>query len=299
MVTITSYDEHIVVFKSLQSPKKITYVDQNGRRRSFLVKANDDLRKDQRVMEVFNLLIKYNLKIRKYVVVPISSKLGIIEWIHGLISLKSICMTGQNKQVATEIFKKYKKKLGKHFSTFNSRTKSVLAGWYNDTYKDPVHWHTAKHCYAKTLAIMSAFGYFIGLGDRHCENILVDTRTGDVVHVDLNLLFGRASMLSVPERVPFRLTKNVRECLGVLRETGKFRLYVRGTIRTIVRFRDVIEANLLAFVYDPVAEIRRPGEMIKTFFSKLEGDDLVDRLIKEAVDDGNLGEMYVGWMPFI
>lgn len=27
------------------------------------------------------------------------------------------------------------------------------------------------------------------LGDRHCENILLDTNTGDVVHVDFNCLF--------------------------------------------------------------------------------------------------------------
>lgn len=27
------------------------------------------------------------------------------------------------------------------------------------------------------------------LGDRHCENILMDTNTGDVVHVDFNCLF--------------------------------------------------------------------------------------------------------------
>lgn len=27
------------------------------------------------------------------------------------------------------------------------------------------------------------------LGDRHCENILLDSNTGDVVHVDFNCLF--------------------------------------------------------------------------------------------------------------
>lgn len=299
LATITSYDERIVVFKSLQSPKKIAFVDENGRRRSFLVKANDDLRKDQRVIELFDLLIKCDLKIRKYVVVPFSSKLGIIEWIDGLISLKNICLANENKEIVSHIFKKYKKKLGKDFPVFNRKTKSVLSTWYNDTYKDPIKWHIARHNYTKTLAIMCAFGYFIGLGDRHCENILIDTKTGDVVHVDLNLLFDRAKKLSVPERVPFRLTKNVRECLGVLRETGKFRYYVQSTVRTIVRFRDVIEANLLAFVYDPIAEIKRPGDMISTLFRKMDGEDIVDRLIAEAVDDGNLGEMYVGWMPFI
>jgi len=31
------------------------------------------------------------------------------------------------------------------------------------------------------------------LGDRHCENILLDTNTGDVVHVDFNCLFDKVS----------------------------------------------------------------------------------------------------------
>lgn len=31
------------------------------------------------------------------------------------------------------------------------------------------------------------------LGDRHCENILLDTNTGDVVHVDFNCLFEKVS----------------------------------------------------------------------------------------------------------
>ena len=33
------------------------------------------------------------------------------------------------------------------------------------------------------------WGSFCSLGDRHCENILLDNNTGDVVHVDFNCLF--------------------------------------------------------------------------------------------------------------
>jgi len=42
-------------------------------------------------------------------------------------------------------------------------------------------------------------GYLIGLGDRHGENILYDTQTGDTVHVDLNLIFNKGWDLKVPE----------------------------------------------------------------------------------------------------
>lgn len=39
------------------------------------------------------------------------------------------------------------------------------------------------------------FKPFISLGDRHCENILLDINTGDVVHVDFNCLFEKVSYL--------------------------------------------------------------------------------------------------------
>ena len=61
----------------------------------------------------------------------------------------------------------------------------------------------------------------VRLGDRHCENILLDTNTGDVVHVDFNCLFEKGKTLETPERVPFRLTQNVVDGLGITGVEGK------------------------------------------------------------------------------
>jgi serine/threonine-protein kinase ATR len=75
------------------------------------------------------------------------------------------------------------------------------------------------------------------LGDRHGENILLDTNTGDVVHVDFNCLFEKVNSssselfscanldlqgktLETPERVPFRLTQNLIDGLGVTGTEG-------------------------------------------------------------------------------
>lgn len=46
---------------------------------------------------------------------------------------------------------------------------------------------------------MSMVGFVLGLGDRHAENILIDTLTGDVVHVDFNVLFDKGETLRIPE----------------------------------------------------------------------------------------------------
>jgi len=73
------------------------------------------------------------------------------------------------------------------------------------------------------------------LGDRHCENILLDMITGGIVHVDFNCLFEKASSLMLflctnpdrqgktletPERTPFRLTQNMVDGLGVTGTEG-------------------------------------------------------------------------------
>ena len=42
---------------------------------------------------------------------------------------------------------------------------------------------------------MSMVGYTLGLGDRHGENILFDSVSGDCVHVDFNCLFNKVSFL--------------------------------------------------------------------------------------------------------
>lgn len=62
---------------------------------------------------------------------------------------------------------------------------------------------------------MSIIGYIIGLGDRHLDNVLVDLTTGEVVHIDYNVCFEKGKTLRVPEKVPFRMTANIRTALGV------------------------------------------------------------------------------------
>lgn len=58
-------------------------------------------------------------------------------------------------------------------------------------------------------------GYIIGLGDRHLNNILIDSRSAEVVHIDLGVAFEQGRFLNTPELVPFRLTQNLVDGMGV------------------------------------------------------------------------------------
>lgn len=68
---------------------------------------------------------------------------------------------------------------------------------------------------------MLTFSISYRLGDRHGENILLDSVSGEAIHVDFNCLFEKGKTLQVPERVPFRLTHNVVDGLGVTGVEGK------------------------------------------------------------------------------
>lgn len=58
--------------------------------------------------------------------------------------------------------------------------------------------------------------------------MLFDSESGDTVHVDLNCLFDKGTAFDIPERVPFRLTHNLVDALGV---TG----YEGASARKVVR----------------------------------------------------------------
>lgn len=44
-------------------------------------------------------------------------------------------------------------------------------------------WLERRTRYSRDLAVMSMVGYCLGLGDRHPSNLLIDRKTGGVLHV--------------------------------------------------------------------------------------------------------------------
>ena len=43
--------------------------------------------------------------------------------------------------------------------------------------------------HARSVATTSIVGHILGLGDRHLSNILMDNKSGEVVHIDLGIAF--------------------------------------------------------------------------------------------------------------
>lgn len=76
-------------------------------------------------------------------------------------------------------------------------------------------WRQVVRNYSLSVAVMSVIGYIIGLGDRHLDNVLVKLASGEIVHIDYNVCFEKGKTLRVPEKVPFRMTPNLEEALGI------------------------------------------------------------------------------------
>ena len=97
-------------------------------------------------------------------------------------------------------------------------------------------------------------GYVIGLGDRHLDNILLDFRSGELLHIDYNVCFEKGLRLRVPETVPFRMTATMQAALGVSGIDGTFSSCSEGVLRVLRTNKETLLTLLEAFVYDPLVD---------------------------------------------
>ena len=59
----------------------------------------------------------------------------------------------------------------------------------------------------------------MGLGDRHCENIMIDAACGDCVHIDFGIMFDKVRRAACPEGSLLQSSKLVPST-GVKRESA-------------------------------------------------------------------------------
>lgn len=169
---------------------------------------------------------------------------------------------------------------------------------------------------------MSIVGYMLGLGDRHGENVLLDAKTGEVVHVDLNCLFNKGLQFAIAEVVPFRLTHNMVDAMGITGYDGQFRLACESTLTVLRKHKETLMCVLEPFVHDPLAEWQKPGteskdadksegrNHLKDIETRLAGKQRVagevmtvqgqaQQLIEEATSNNKLKDMYIGWTAYL
>ncbi|KAF7326051.1 hypothetical protein MKEN_00456000 [Mycena kentingensis (nom. inval.)] len=277
--TFQGFADEIDVMRSLAKPRKITITGSNGQIYMFLGKPKDDLRKDARLMDfnaILNKLLKSNsesrrrqLHIRTYGVVTLNEESGFIQWVPNTTPVRPVLTKSYdarrikswdgNMQAIfhTIKFMKEDKEAAEMFrKKILPMFPPLFHEWFIETFPEPSAWLASRLAYGRTAAVMSMVGFILGLGDRHCENILLDVNTGDVVHVDFNCLFEKGKALETPERVPFRLTQNIVDGLGVTGVEGVFRIACEVTLQLLRDNKDSLMSVLDAFVHDPLVDFQ-------------------------------------------
>ncbi|KAJ2688469.1 hypothetical protein GGH99_003027 [Coemansia sp. RSA 1285] len=357
--TISGFDDEIEVMHSLQRPKKITVVGSDGQKYSFLCKPKDDLRKDARLME-FNSMInqllgtqtqtqkqKRGLHIRTYAVIPLNEECGLIQWVGPTTGVRHVLLRLYKAHNVTISMSQVKSILDNDSPSpeeqFTKRLlplfPSVLHEWFLQSFPDPHSWLASRMNFTRSAAVMSMVGHILGLGDRHCENILLNERTGGVVHVDFNCLFEKGKTLEKPERVPFRLTHNMVDAMGATGYEGAFRKTCEVTLALLREHQDALMSVLESFLHDPLVEWskrttrstsraaankdvaamangggsgQQPNEhasrSLDVIRKKLQGtqgstplsvEGQVSELIRVATDPSKLFQMYIGWAAYM
>lgn len=342
-VTFDGFDEEVVIFTSLQMPKRVTIRGTNGHPYRLMVKR-DDTRKDAKVFEFTNMINrllsaaadsrKRSLAIENYSVIPLAEDMGVIEFVLDVATMKSVIGEQQKKtgkvphdrKIFIKLDEAQKVVKGNYVSEqttmdalvllFENICKEfppVLHQWFIDQFSDPAVWYLARRRYTRTAAVMSIVGYIIGLGDRHCENILFK-KNGATLHIDFDCLFGKGLTLPTPEIVPFRLTQNMVDAMGITGTEGTFRVACEVTAR-LLRENEASLMNILeTLIYDPLLDwktlenpqkhLRKVRRKIRGLLDEKEGLPMnvpgqVDVLIQEASSNENLCQMYGGWAPYV
>lgn len=91
MLRISSFEPTLSVITSKQRPRKLSIRGSDGRIYQYLLKGHEDLRQDERVMQLFDLVntllstdpetVKRHLNIQRYPVIPLSPNSGLIGWV--------------------------------------------------------------------------------------------------------------------------------------------------------------------------------------------------------------------------
>jgi serine/threonine-protein kinase ATR len=188
--------------------------------------AKGDLRKDARVQDLNNVINRImasaekgkrqrRLRLRTFAVTCLSEDCGLVEWVPNTESFRSLASKSYNPQVPTYSVKRRGKRIAnfgdpslkKNFddcqNMFFKKGDLTTAArmfeqhflysfpplfywWFVQNFMDAHAWYDARTNFTTSAAVWSAVGHIIGLGDRHSENLLIDTSSGDCVHVDFD-----------------------------------------------------------------------------------------------------------------
>lgn len=205
-----------------------------------------------------------NLGIRTYKVLPLTPAAGVIEFVPNTVPLHDFLMPAHERyhpgdmkprECRREIGAVQSSSLEIKVSKWRqvaSKFQPVMRYYFIEKFEDPDEWFKKRLAYTRSTAANSVLGHVLGLGDRHGHNILLDSGSGEVVHIDLGIAFEMGRVLPVPELVPFRLTRDIVDGMGITKTEGVFRRCCEFTLEALRKEVYSIMTILDVLRYDPL-----------------------------------------------
>lgn len=284
-----------------------------------------------------------HLYVRTYKVIPLNATTGLIEFVQNTNSLMDV-LTAVHSRYGPPSEYSVQKARQQMYASMNKGRESRIAAYkevmehtlpqmrhyWTEQFRDAASWLAAKTRWSRSSAVMSVLGYIIGLGDRHCSNLLVDSNTGDVVHIDLGIAFDQGKLLSIPETVPFRLTRDVVDGMGISGTNGVFLKAAEITLQLLRSHESRIMTVLEVLKHDTLYTWKLPESAIRAvrmgdddseyaiqaprvddgqadhalfgvrskLQESLSSEATIRDLVTQARDPDNLALIYWGWTPF-
>ena len=235
----------LVVLESMRLPKRLTFHCSDQTERRFLVKGGEDLRLDQRVQQLMAAMnatldasapcAARGLRMRTYAVAPLSTSVGLLEWMDGTETLKGFMQGAVERgsdvrQVKDELnqigkanskYMEYAKKFAdrgvKAFSQSMiaetaTPAKRELAGRRLEAAQalapknllgrgilahatGAEGFLSMRSAFASSLAALTIAQYLLGIGDRHLDNFMIEPATGRAIAIDFGMAFGHATYM--------------------------------------------------------------------------------------------------------
>ncbi|XP_076043978.1 serine-protein kinase ATM-like [Oratosquilla oratoria] len=360
---IANWDGTITLVGGINAPNKLTIITEDGVKSHELLKGRDDTRQDAVLEQVFGIVNKLlkkesesksrRLSVRTYMVVPLSQRSGLIQWCENTQTFGDYLIGGDGKSGAHKMYcptdwpaivcrknlqqarTKPREEKEKIFREVLSHLRPVFRHFFFENYPRPDVWYKRRLAYTNSVATNSMVGYILGLGDRHVWNILVDKQSAELIHIDLGIAFEFGKILQPPETVPFRLSQDIVDGMGVSGVEGVFRHGCEVTLQVLRNYAALLVTVVEVLRHDPLytwtlspQQIAKLQTASATSHQTLESNSVasmaervvlrvqqklagleegqvwtvteqVTSLINQATDIGNLSQLFPGWQPYL
>lgn len=277
IVRIMKFDPIFTVISSKQRPRKLSCKGSDGKNYQYLLKGHEDIRQDNLVMQLFGLVntllandtecFKRHLDIQQFGAIPLSPKVGLLVWVPNSDTFHVLIREyRESRKILLNIEHRIMLQMAPDYDSLTLLQKiEVFTGALDNTRGQDLYkvlwlksksseaWLDRRTTYTRSLAVMSMVGHILGLGDRHPSNLMLNSLTGKVVHIDFGDCFEAAILREkYPEKVPFRLTRMLTYAMEVSGIEGSFRITCEHVMRVLRDNKESLMAILEAFAYDPL-----------------------------------------------